>query len=163
MTSLPATATGQIAGFVGGQTVSFRLDNPTTGTLLTGSIAPTPVPAGGSSSVSVTIPAGTANGAHTVYAIGSAGDMAQAGITVSLPTTTISVPAWDIRDASAGAGEANVSDTTAFAGDGRSLTSQNFATAFSTSRYIQARLNSALPAAGATSGVALNLSFSGTS
>jgi hypothetical protein len=42
------------------------------------------------------------------------------------------------------------------------LTSQSFATAFSTGRYVQARLNSALPAVGTTSSVAFNLSFAGT-
>lgn len=165
LTSLPAVTSGQIAGFIGGQTVSFRLDNPTTGTLLTGSIAPTPVPAGGTSTASVTIPSGTAVGPHTVYAVGSGGDTAAAAITVSPPmvTTTIGVPPWNVRDASAGATEVNVSDTTAFAGDGRSWTSQNFATSFGTGRYIQASLNSALPAGGATSSVVFNFSFSGTS
>ncbi len=91
LTSLPQTLSGSIAGFVGGQTVSFRLDDPSTGTPLSGSISPSPVPASGGASASVTIPAGTANGAHTVYAIGSAGDVASAQITVSRPQVTSSV------------------------------------------------------------------------
>jgi hypothetical protein len=86
VTALPTTLGGSIAGFAAGQTVTFRLDNPTTGTALTGSINPTPVPASGGSSVSVTIPAGTSNGAHTVYAIGSGGTIASAAITVAVPT-----------------------------------------------------------------------------
>lgn len=161
VSTLPATLDGQITGFVGGQTVSFRLDNPTSGTLLTGSIAPTPVPANGTASVSVTIPAGTAAGDHTVYAVGP-GDTAGAAIKFSPPTSTIGATAWNVRDASAGTAEANVSDATAFANDGRSTTSQNFATAFSTSRYVQAGFNSALPAEGTVSAVALNLNFAGT-
>ncbi len=79
---LPTTLTGQITNFIDGQTVTFRLDDPTSGTVLSGSISPSPVPSNGTSSVSVTIPAGTSNGSHTVYAIGSQGDVAGASITV---------------------------------------------------------------------------------
>jgi hypothetical protein len=82
VTSLPSTISGSISGFVPGQTVTFRLDNPTTGTVLTGSISPTPVPANGSATVSVTIPSGTSPGSHTVYAVGSGGDTASRTITV---------------------------------------------------------------------------------
>jgi hypothetical protein len=91
VTSLPTTLSGTISNYVPGQTVTFRLDNPTTGTLLTGSISPTPVPGSGTSSVSVTIPAGTSNGSHTVYAVGSSGDTASQGITVAAPTVTSTV------------------------------------------------------------------------
>jgi hypothetical protein len=79
---LPATLTGQITSFDEGQTVTFRLDDASSGTVLTGSIVPSPVPSNGTASVSVTIPAGTSNGSHTVYAIGSQGDVASASITV---------------------------------------------------------------------------------
>ena len=41
-------------------------------------------------SASVTIPAGTANGSHTVYAVGSGGDRATAPITVTAPKVTAS-------------------------------------------------------------------------
>ena len=41
--------------------------------------------------MSVTIPAGTGNGSHTVYAIGSGGDQASAAITVNAPKVTASV------------------------------------------------------------------------
>ena len=81
MTCLPETLTGQIQNFIGGQTVTYRLDNPTTGTVLAGSIAPTPVPASGTASVSVTIPATVADGAHTLYAIGNQGDVASTPLT----------------------------------------------------------------------------------
>jgi len=163
VTSLPATLSGQIAGFLSAQTVSFRLDNASTGTLLTGSISPTPVPASGAATVSVTIPAGTANGAHTVYAIGSAGDVASAAITVSLPvTSTIASSAWDLRDASGGAGETNQSDTSAFASDSRAAPSALFATTFSTTRYVEYSFNAPLAAANVTSSVVFNLNFAGT-
>ena len=84
ITSLPATLTGQVTSFISGQTVTFRLDNPTTGTVLSGSINPSPVPSNGTASVSVTIPAGTSNGSHTVYAIGSQGDQASVAISVQV-------------------------------------------------------------------------------
>jgi hypothetical protein len=82
-TVLRATVSGQIQAFKEEQTVTFRLDNPSTGTILEGSIAPSPVPANGTASVSVTIPSGIANGPHTVYAVGSNGDQASANITVN--------------------------------------------------------------------------------
>ncbi len=82
-TVLRATTGGTIQSFKPGQTVTFRLDNPSTGTVLTGNITPSTVPAGGTATVTVTIPSGIANGAHTVYAIGSNGDQASAAITVN--------------------------------------------------------------------------------
>ena len=80
--TVPATLTGTIANFVPGQTVTYRLDNATSGTVLSGSITPSPVPASGTASVSVTLPAGTTAGSHTIYAIGSAGDVASRAVTV---------------------------------------------------------------------------------
>jgi hypothetical protein len=88
VTSLPATLTGTLASFLTGETVTFRLDDASSGTVLTGSISPTPVPASGAVSFSVTIPAGLVNGSHSVYAIGSLGSQASGGITVSIPDTT---------------------------------------------------------------------------
>ena len=83
ITALPSTKTGTIASYVTGETLAWRLDNATTGTVLTGSIVPSPVPATGTSSISVTIPAGTSDGPHTVYAIGSGGaSIASASINV---------------------------------------------------------------------------------
>lgn len=83
---LRATASGQIQGFKPGQTVTFRLDDPTTGRVLEGGITPSPVPANGTATVSVTIPSGIANGSHTVHAVGSTGDEASASITVNTGT-----------------------------------------------------------------------------
>ena len=88
ITSLPATLTGTLASYVTGQTVMFRLDDASSGSVLTSSISPTPVPASGSVSFSVTIPAGVLNGNHTVYAVGSLGTQTSGGITVSVPDTT---------------------------------------------------------------------------
>jgi hypothetical protein len=163
VTALPATLTGQIANFIGGQTVTFRLDNPSTGTVLSGSIAPSPVPGTGTASASVTIPVGTANGAHTVYAVGSGGDTASAPVNLAVTvTSTVSTSAWDLRDASAGTGEVNQSDTSAFANDGRSAASGNFMAASSTSRYVQYTYNSPLAPGNTTSSVNFNLNYAGT-
>ena len=95
--AVPATVTGQIQHYIDGQTVSFRLDNPTTGTLLSGSITPSPVPSNGTAAVSVTIPAGTTDGSHTVYAVGSLGDVASAPLTVD---TSCSAPGDQVVSAS---------------------------------------------------------------
>jgi hypothetical protein len=86
---LPETETGQITNFKQGQTVSFRLDDPTTGQVLSGSINPSPVPASGTASVSVTIPAGVADAPHTVYAIGNQGDVV--GVPLGVDTSGIRV------------------------------------------------------------------------
>jgi hypothetical protein len=82
LASLPATLDGDLSGFEDGESVEFRLDDPATGAMLSGAIAPDPVPGDGAATVTVTIPAGTGLGAHTVYAIGSVGSTAGAGITV---------------------------------------------------------------------------------
>jgi hypothetical protein len=80
---LRATTSGQIQNFKGGQTVTFRLDHPSTGPQLTGSITPSPVPSNGTANVSLAIPSGIASGSHTVYAIGNDGDQASANISVN--------------------------------------------------------------------------------
>jgi hypothetical protein len=91
VTSFPTVLSGQVDGFVAGQTVSFRLDDPVTGAVLSGSTTPATIPASGEASASVTVPAGTANGAHTIYAVGSGSDQAQLSITVNRPQVTASV------------------------------------------------------------------------
>jgi hypothetical protein len=83
VSSLPATVSGQIGDFIDGQSVSFRLDDPNSGPTLSGTITPNPVPYNGTAQVSVTLPAGTASGQHTIYAIGSQGDVASASISVA--------------------------------------------------------------------------------
>lgn len=156
LASLPTTLGGTISNFLSGQTATFRLDDPSTGPVLTGSITPTTTPANGQATVSVTIPSGTANGSHTIYAIGSAGDVASAAITVAVPTT-ITTTASNLRDASSGT-ETNQSDLAAFV-DGRLFASGNFSTAFSATRYVQFDMNSALPAGRTVSGANLNFRF----
>lgn len=101
ITALPAVKAATIASFVTGETVTWRLDNPSTGTLLTGSIVPTPVPASGSSSASVTIPAATADGPHTVYAVGSSG-ASTASAAISVDTLPPVVSAAVIQKATGG-------------------------------------------------------------
>ena len=83
----PGTSlTGTAAGFLGGETLRYRLDSPT-GTELTGSLAgsttPTAVPGSGGGAVVVTVPSGTGDGPHTIYAVAlPSGDTAAAGIVV---------------------------------------------------------------------------------
>jgi hypothetical protein len=156
ISSLPSTLSGSIASFIPGQTVTYRLDNPTSGTVLTGSISPTPVQSSGSASVSVTIPNGTSNGSHTVYAIGSSGDQASAGITVALPQT-YTTTGWSLTDAS-GASPADKSYGPAFA-DGVLYTSGAFATTFSTTRYIDFALNGPINPSASVSSVNFNFRF----
>lgn len=93
VTSLPAALSGSLSGFATGETVTFRLDDPNTGTVLSGSTSPDPIPNDGQASVSVTLPNGTANGPRTVYAVGSLGTVASANVTVSVDTTPPNVSA----------------------------------------------------------------------
>jgi hypothetical protein len=86
ITSLPATLSANLTNYVPGQTISFRLDDPNTGTVLTSTTSPTSVPASGAVTASVTVPAGVSNGSHTIYAVDSHGDVASTTITVSRPT-----------------------------------------------------------------------------
>jgi hypothetical protein len=157
VTSLPTTLSGTIAAFAGGQTVTYRLDDATTGTVLSGTLSPTPVPTGGSSSVTVTIPAGTANGSHTVYAIGSTGDVASASITVSVPFT-MTTAAFDLRDASSGS-EVNKSASPAFAGDALTFATSAWPTAFNTSNYVEFSPNAPLQGGSTVTGANFNLTY----
>jgi hypothetical protein len=93
ITSLPRTLSGSVASYIPGETITFRLDNPTSGTVLTGSTTPSPIGSGGSATLSVTIPAGTTNGSHTVYAVGSGGSTASASILVDSQAPTVSAAA----------------------------------------------------------------------
>lgn len=157
VTSLPTTLSGTIASFVTGQTVTYRLDDATSGTVLSGSLSPTPVGNGGGGSITVTIPAGTANGAHTVYAIGSSGDVASAAITVSV-TYTMNSSVWSLGDASAGAAEANTSAQPAFA-DGRTFATGLWPTVFNNSNYVDFDSNDSLPAGFAVTGGSFNFRY----
>ena len=157
VSSLPATLTGSIANFIPGQTVAFKLDNPTTGTALTGSITPTPVPASGSATVSVTIPAGTSAGAHTVYAVGSGSDTAGRAITVALPVT-FTTTGWNFHDASSGT-DTDVSDPLAFAGDSLTYETRGFDNTFKAVDFVDFDFNAPLAPSTATSSVNFNFSF----
>lgn len=88
LTALPSTLNGHISGFMTGQSVTFRLDNATTGTVLSGTVASAPIRNDGQSDVAITIPSGIPNGTHTVYAVGSQGDVAQADVVVNVPQFT---------------------------------------------------------------------------
>jgi hypothetical protein len=89
LTSLPGNLTGNVAHFITGQTVTLRLDNPTSGQVVTGNFTPNSIPASGSANVTgITIPAGVTNGTHTLYAIGSQGDVASATFSVNVPILT---------------------------------------------------------------------------
>jgi hypothetical protein len=81
--ALPATLTGRTAGYLAGQTVTFRLGDPVNGQVVAGSITPSPVPPGGAADVSITLPAGTPDGTYTIYAVGSQGDVASVPVTVA--------------------------------------------------------------------------------
>jgi hypothetical protein len=76
ITSFPAALNGSVNNFIPGQTLSMRLDDPTTGLVLAATVTPNTIPAGGTATVQVTVPNTVSDGNHTIYAIGSAGDQA---------------------------------------------------------------------------------------
>lgn len=88
VTSLPATLNGDLSGFVNGASITFRLDDETDGAVLTSTTNPAAVPTSGAATFSVTLPAETTNGSHTVYAVGTHGDVASAPIDVNVPSPT---------------------------------------------------------------------------
>jgi hypothetical protein len=160
VSSLPATLNGNLASFVAGQTVTFRLDNVSTGTVLTGTLSPTPVQSNGSASVAVTVPAGTANGSHTVYVIGSQGDTASAAITVNAPVArSFTTSAWTVSDASSGTA-VDTSDGLAATGGPYAFQS-TFPTSFDTARYVAFDFNGPLRSGDATSSVNFNFNYLG--
>ena len=79
--TLPTILSGTVASFITGETIVFRLDNAVSGTVLASSVTSSPIPGNGQSAVTVTIPAGTATGPHTVYAVGSLGTQGSATFT----------------------------------------------------------------------------------
>ena len=82
MTSLPQTLNGNLAGFMTGQTVTYRLDNPTTGTVLSATTTPTTIGTNGAASKSADDPGRHVERLAHDLAIGSAGDQASVWITV---------------------------------------------------------------------------------
>jgi hypothetical protein len=156
--SLPSSLTGRLDGFVAGEGISYRLDDPQSGQSLAGS--PGSVPTGGGLDIVVTLPTGLAQGEHTIYAVGDQGDVASAPLDVALPVT-ISTPAWSVGDASSGV-EADSSDATAFAGDGISVSTQKLGSSFTADNYSEFRFNSALEPGLPASSVKFNLGFAAT-
>jgi hypothetical protein len=154
VSSMPQTLTGTISNYVSGQTVTLRLDT-TTGTVLSGSITPSTVPTSGTATVSVTLPAGTTNGSHKIYPVGSAGDVPFATITVAVPRT-VTTTAWDVRDASSGT-EVNVTDPLATAGDGLTATTTAYGASFAANRYDDGNFNGPLRPGIAATSVSFNL------
>ncbi len=83
----PGTSvSGTAAGFLSAETLRYRLDSPT-GTELTGTLAgaatPATIPGSGGGAVSITVPSGTSDGAHTLYAVASpSNDTAMVSIVV---------------------------------------------------------------------------------
>jgi len=77
---------GSISNFRDGENVSFHLDSAS-GTTLSGTVAgnatPAAVPAGGSAAVTITVPAGTSEGGHTVWAVGDQSSQASAAFVFS--------------------------------------------------------------------------------
>jgi hypothetical protein len=82
ITSLPAVLPATVTNFASFETVTFRLDDPTTGPILTPTPDPFTVPASGTLTGTVRIPNGTSDGTHTVYAVGSINTTASAGIKI---------------------------------------------------------------------------------
>jgi hypothetical protein len=101
VTALPGSVSGPLSGYATGETVTFRLDDPNTGTILTGSTVPGSIQAAGTALASVTIPNGTGAGSHSIYAIGSAGTTASANFLVS-DTTPPNVTAAVVAKSSGG-------------------------------------------------------------
>jgi hypothetical protein len=99
VTGLPATVSASLSGYSAGQTVAFKLDSAT-GTTLTGTLLPTAIPANGAAAATIILPAGTAQGSHTIYAVGSQGETASATLTVNCPAVASAVIAKSAGGAS---------------------------------------------------------------
>jgi hypothetical protein len=76
-----------------------------------------------------------------------------------LEPQTVTTSAWDLRDASAGGSEVNVSDPIAFASDGRSVATSSPPTSFGANRYLEIDANGPLPADAAPTSSTFNLRF----
>ena len=149
--SLPATLTATLADFTPGQTLTYRLDDASTGPLLSATTVPLTFPLTGTATGTVTIPAGTSGGPHTLYAIGSGGEVASAPISVD---ETLTTSAWRVIDSSSGA-PTDRSSGPAFS-DGVVMLTGNWAATFSATRYVEFDLNAPLRAGTAVSGATFN-------
>lgn len=94
LSALPATLSGTISNFTSGETLTFRLDSPT-GPELVGS--PAVVPSGGTETISVTVPSGTSDAPHSIFAVGSTGTVASAAISIVDPPTLTSLAMVDMN------------------------------------------------------------------
>lgn len=90
LNSLPATVTASLTGYAPGETVSVRLDSAT-GTTLTASLSPAAIGASGAATATITLPAGTAQGSHTIFAVGDQDDTASDTVTVDRPAVSTAV------------------------------------------------------------------------
>ncbi|HEY8018929.1 MAG TPA: hypothetical protein VIG53_05465 [Actinomycetota bacterium] len=88
LATLPTTLNGTVANFITGETIIFRLDDPSTGSVLSGTVTSSPIPTSGGSAVTVTVPVLTPAGAHTIYAVGDQGSQASKAITIN-PNDTV--------------------------------------------------------------------------
>jgi hypothetical protein len=123
-------------------------------------MTPSTVGASGSASATVTIPSGTTNGTHAIYAVGDQGDTLNASITVAVPVAqSITTAPYNVRDASSGT-EADVSHQFAFAGDGRTAPLSAWATTYSATRYIDLNMTKAAPSGLSVTGATFNFTFS---
>ena len=84
VTSLPATLTGTVANYAGPAALTFRLDDASTGPVL--SATPAAVPAAGAAQVAVTLPAGVSEGTHRVFAVGSGSALDSVAATILVNT-----------------------------------------------------------------------------
>ena len=94
ITTFPATLNGTVSNYIPGQTLTMRLDDPTSGQVLTATVTPNSIPVGGAASFQVTVPNTVVDGSHTLYAVGSGGDQASGTFTVAapaLPPTTLAL------------------------------------------------------------------------
>lgn len=82
VSTLPSTVTGNVTGLTLGAALTFRLDSAT-GTVLSGTPAIVLTPT--SQDVSITLPLGTTDGAHSIFVLENGTARASASLTVALP------------------------------------------------------------------------------
>lgn len=92
VTAVRATVTGTLGDFVVGEAVTYRLDSPT-GTVLTGS--PTTV-GSAAQAVSVQLLAGTTDAPHSIFVVGSLGNVAAASISIVIPPVLQTLTMHDV-------------------------------------------------------------------
>ncbi|HSD23321.1 MAG TPA: hypothetical protein VLB79_03255 [Solirubrobacterales bacterium] len=76
-----------------------------------------------------------------------------------LVAQSLTTSAWEMRDASAGGSEVNVSDPIAFASDGRTVTTSTPPTSFNTGRYLEVDFNGPLPTNASPTSATFNMRF----